>query len=205
MPVIRARYTELEALDDLLTPAIEALRAEGDSIEGPRIPGWQAIEINVRLGRPQARDQLKGYLRALFLAFLTNYRTFVDANFPTLRSHFHLYAEPPTMYFFVVGAPAQSLFDWRLTIYSLKATTNASSVAIADDVVRQGDNPSTYKIDGVEYDGVAVTWTSVADFLRRHTNFGEMHLRSLVYATIKREWRAVEDAYRKLPRRAPEM
>lgn len=190
MPNFRARYTELEALERTLLPAIQALV----EIAGP---SFSSERISTRMnGFDIPRENLKRYLRDLSLACSANYRTLVERNFPTLLHDFVLYSSSPSSHFFVLGAPAVSLYEWNLTIYSMASRTGVTTAEFAEEVIRQDTERGTvYLIDGAEYDHVTTTYTSVGHYLTQDDRFGDMHLRAHVYTALRREWAAVERAF----------
>lgn len=190
MPNFLARYTELEALERTLLPATQTLV----EIAGPRFSSERIITRMNGFDIPL--ENLKRYLRDLSLACSANYRTLVERNFPTLRSDFALYSSPPSSYFFVLGAPAASLYDWNLEIYSVLSRTGVTTVEFAEEVIRQGtERGAVYQIDGVEYDPVTITYTSVGHYLDPDGRFGDMYLRAHVYTALRKEWAAVERTF----------
>jgi hypothetical protein len=194
IPNFRARYSELETLERTLKPAIQALQMQGEEITGPRFSSERITTCMNGFDVPL--EKLKRYLRDLSLACSANYRTLVETNFPTLLNDFELYSSPPRSYFFLPGAPAVSFHDWNLTIYSMVSRTGVTTAECAEEVTRQDtERGVVYRIDGVEYDHVTVNYTSVGHYLDPGGGFGDMYLRSHLYATLRNEWTAVERAF----------
>jgi hypothetical protein len=193
-PNIRAWYSELEKLDKALRPAIEALRSRGEELVEP---GLHVGRISARMdGLNVSIEQLERYLHELSLASWTNYRTLVERNFPTLIPMFTGYFKPPKAYFFLLGAPAGSLYDWNLRIYSTPSTSGLPTVKVVEEVIdKQTEDGTVYEIDGVAYRDVSITWTSLGTYLDSDSRFGDMPLRSRVYARVRKDWSAVERGF----------
>lgn len=186
-PTIRARYSELETMDRTLRPAIEALRTYSEQMAEP---GLSAERISASMnGFDIPLEQLKRYLRDLSLAYWTNYRALIESNFPTLLASFERYSRPPQAQFFLLGMPAVSVRDWELTVYTTPSKTEFPTVEFVEEVIRKDTAGGTvYEIDGIDYDDVTITWTSLGSYLDP--------LRSSVYAAVRRDWPAVERGFK---------
>lgn len=193
MPVSRVRHRDLEELRKMHSAALEGFGDVSNEITAPPIPDW----YDVAFGATPTVDTLKRYLRRLYAAYLSNYRTLVDTNFPTLRTHFELYSEAPRNFYIVIGEPTDSDPERRLDIYSVKSDSGRNVVDVVDEVIRQeSQNGHVYRIGGTTHDVMSWRTSSVEHFLSRNDRFGEMHLRTLVYSQLIRELTVVERAFR---------
>jgi hypothetical protein len=188
-PVIRTWYSELEAMDRALRPAIEVLRERGEQMSEPHLLAQRTIASNHRSEMPI--EPLRLYLRDQVLAHWTNYRKLIASNFPTLISAFEIYSRPPQAHFFFLGVPTPSISDWKLTIYTTAAGAESPSVEFVQEVVGRGDaERGTVTINGRDYENVSTTWTTLGSYLRP--------LRESVYAAVRSDWNAVERAFERI-------
>jgi hypothetical protein len=66
----------------------------------------ESAEVERMLNGEVSADRLPQYLKQLHLAFLSNYKTLVETNFPTVRSEFALYNQLPVSVQLVIGSRA---------------------------------------------------------------------------------------------------
>lgn len=201
MPIFKARYKDLEDLETSLSTAVNALRANRSEITAPLFEG----SCQVGYGAPVSADDLKVYLAKLYSAFLSNYKALVDMNFPTLRSHFRLYAELPVSVYLVLGSAVDHRFGYTSTplmVYFMKARPGHSIVQVVEEVVWQRSKDGLYcTVSGVVHEGISWLSTTVENLLGRasglaYDRFRGMTLRMLVYSTLLEELSAVEGVFR---------
>ncbi len=205
IPVFRARYTDLEDLESSLSTAVNALRATRDEIAAPLFEGRRQVGSDVLNRVPASVDDLKVYVRNLYSAFLLNYETLVDTNFPTLRAHFELYSELPVSVYLVLWPAADSGFGYPsipLSVYFVKAGSAGSVVKVVDEVAwEKPEGGLRCTVGGVAHEGISWLSTTVANVFESqaglaYDRFRGMSLRMLVYSTLRQELSVVEDSFR---------
>jgi Type I restriction enzyme R protein N terminus (HSDR_N) len=198
LPTFRACYVELERLENRLGFAVRMLRQGRQEITGPLLSGLDRVDYRGNVGEfMRSTDQLKESLRNLYLRFMLNYRSLIEANFPSLRKYFKLYAEPAQTIILMLGFPAEPNFEIPLTVLAVKSTAGESSVEFVDDIVHETtDGSFVCKVNGIPYPDCPWIRTTVRRFIASGGSFARMHLRAMVYGRIQRELAAVEEAFR---------
>jgi hypothetical protein len=198
LPTFHARYVELERLEKRLGFAVKMLRQVRQEITGPHPGGLERADYR---GNPseftRSAGQLKESLRDLYLKFLSNYRTLIEANFPGLGQYFKLYAEPARTVYLALGFPTTSDSDIPLTILTVTSDSRESNLEFVDEILsEETDGGVVYKVCGKLYRDCQWTRTTVRRFIASNGPFGRMHLRAMVYGKLFKEWAAVEKALR---------
>lgn len=205
IPIFRARYKELEDFEISLSTAVNALRAISGEIAAPIFEGRSQVGLNVLNGISVTSDDLNEYLRDLYSAFLSNYRSLVDTNFPTLRTHFKLYSDLPVSVYLVIEPAVASGFGCPLiplSVYFVRAGLGGSIVKVVDEVVwEESESGLRFRIGDDVHEGITQIRTTVTNVLASggrlsRDRFRGMHLRTLVYSTLQQELKAVEAAFR---------
>ncbi len=203
VPMFFTRYTDLEDLETSLSMAINALRESRNEIEAPLFDASRPVglvhEVSISV------DDLKAYLVQLYSAFLSNYKTLIDKNFPTLRSHFRLYSELPVAIYLVLESAVDRQFGYvstPLTLYFVKAEPGQSVVRVAEEVVwDRSEDGVCFTVSGIVHEVIFWISTTVESALRgaselAYDHFRGMTLRRLVYSMLLKELPAVEAAFR---------
>jgi len=201
-PSGRVRYIELEELEARLLKALNSLRKSCSAINEPPpfIKGYDLVRNRTLVSE---RD-LSKYLQGLYAAFLSNYRTLVERNFPTLAPHFELYSDQPVAVYLVIGAGFSSMRGYgsmSMEIYLARSKTGVESVSVVEQVnLCESHNGFRFTVDGVDHEGISWTKTTVAGAIagfptQAHQPFEGMILRGLVYSTIKNELPKVGAAF----------
>lgn len=198
-PAFHARYVELERLEKRLGFAVKMLRQARSEITAPLLADLEWVGYPGKLGAfPRSTDELKESLRSLYLKFISDYRSLIEANFPRLREYFKLYAEPAKTLYLALGFPAAPDFDIPLTILRVKSESGESNLEFVDEILsEETDGGVVYKVRGNLYRECLWTRTTVRRFIASNGPFGRrMHLRAMVYGKLSKEWAAVEKAFR---------
>jgi hypothetical protein len=197
IPVFHTRYTELEYLEKRLGSAVKTLLLAQQEIGGPLVDGLDRVDFRWNLGEfMKSTDQLKASIRDIYLRYRSNYRLLIETNFPSLREHFKEYMEPAQTIFFQLGFPAESDFEVPLFILSVGGS-GEHSAEFVDEIEHEAvDGNVAWKVLGKTYMNCPYTRTSLRRFLDGYGEFGRMHLRSMVYGRMHREFDAVKRAFR---------
>ncbi len=201
LPRFNARYVELEKLEKSLARAINWLFPT-KTIDSPLFDSEKKIKAGSMRGYPISDDDAKDYLLWLYTAFLENYKTLIETNFPTLKQHFRMYSQMPISVHLVLGSTVRDFFNryYRpLEEYISKSQNNANEVKIADDLVRNANERMSFRAGGMEFQAYCVTKTSFESIFFSSSGlvsnaFQEMTLRRLVYGTIVDELKDVKQA-----------
>lgn len=204
IPIFTTRYRPIEVLEDILAPAVTALRKNQIEITAP------LFKRNGQLGLagdvPVAPEDLKAYLGELYSAFLLNYKLIVDTNFPTLREYFGLYSKLPVSIYLVLGEAVERRFgklSTSLSIYFVKSDLDHSAVQVVDEVIcERSEGDMHFVVDGVVHEGICGAHNAVENLFGSpwglvREQFHGMTLRKLVYSTLRQELSDVEQAFRK--------
>jgi hypothetical protein len=198
LPTFRARYVELEQLENRLGFAVKVFLQGRQEIIEPLPGGLDRVDFRGNIGEfMRSMDQMKESLRNLYLRFVSNYRTLIETNFPGLRNHFKLYAEPSRTLYLTLGSPSAPDFEIPLTILTVNSDSSESNLEFVDEILHEGtDGGVVFKVRGTPYRDCSFTRTTVRRFIASHGQFGRMHLRAMVYGRIHQELAAVETAFR---------
>ena len=203
-PTVHARYQDLDRLERFLLPSLSALRRTTTKIEKPLFEEEAKLKEEWRCRWFLPKDLVIRYLKQLYLLFLANYATMVEANFPTLKQYFSLYSTLPVRIYFTVhetfreGSRAPST---GLNVYRCRASQTSVAV-VEENVVQFSEKPWQVTHDGETHEVISWLGTTVENLLFWDSNlngneFNGMVLRKLVYAEIQAEWREVEQALRR--------
>lgn len=214
LPKFRARYVDLDKLESSLAKAINWLRPIQTEIKGPLFDGESELKDDVKRDRLISHNDAKAYLLWLYPAFLKNYKTIIETNFPTLKWHFRMYSKLPISIHLVLGITVKEDFSSYipLTKYFSESQSNVSEVNVVDDLVR-ADDCSSFSTGGMTFQTNLVICGSFEDlfvdkFGRMNDPFQGMTLRRFVYQTIEDELKDIKRAFRaqcKLVKRSPEI
>ena len=204
MPRFHAHYVDLEKLERLLARAINRLCPIKAEIDGPLFDSGSKLKANMSSRHPTSDDGAKGYLVWLYTAFLENYKTLVEANFPTLKQHFRMYSSLPISVHLVLGNTVSRDFGrcyTPLKEYVSKSQNDANEVKVVDDLVRNTDDHMSFSTGGAEFRAHCVMRTSFENLFFNSSGlvydaFKEMTLRKLVYGKIASELKDVKQALR---------
>lgn len=204
LPRFHARYSDLEKLEKLLVRAINWLRPTQTEIDSPLFDSESKLKANVFSRHPISDDDAKGYLVWLYSAFLANYKTIIETNFPTLKQYFRMYSNLPISVYLVIGNTVSRDFDrcyTPLEEYIFKSQNNINEVKVVDDLVRNTSGRMSFSVGGAEFRAHCVTKTSFENLFLNSSGlvydaFQGMTLRKLVYRTIADELKAVKQALR---------
>ena|GEM_PF-2285539 len=203
LPRFHARYGDLEKLEKLLARAINWLRPTQTEIDSPLFDSESTLKANVFNRYPISDDDAKGDLVWLYSAFLKNYKSVIETNFPTLKQCFPMYSSMPISVYLVLGDTLSRDFgsNYRtLDKYVTKSQSKDNEVKVVDDLMRNTDDWS-FSSGGVVFRDFHAQ-KSFFEFLFFSRSglvndaFKEMTLRKLVYGTIVSELKDVKQAFR---------
>ncbi len=204
LPTFHSSYVEMDKLEKLLARAINWLRPTQTEIDSPLFDSGSKLKANVFSRHPTSDDGAKGYLVWLYTAFLENYKTLIEANFPTLKQHFPMYSSLPISVHLVLGNTVSRDFGRYYTPleeYVSKSQNDVNEVKVVDDLVRNMDDHMSFSTGGAEFRAYCVKKTSFEDLFFSRSGlvddaFKDMTLRKLVYETIASELKDVKQALR---------
>ncbi|NOR70082.1 MAG: hypothetical protein GQ532_10390 [Methylomarinum sp.] len=204
LPKFHARYVDLDKLERPLVKAISWLRSTKVQIESPLYDGESKLKIEVAKAHPISNDDAKGYLVWLYSAFLENYKSIVETNFPTLKQHFRMYSKLPISVHLVLGSAERNGFGRSitpLTQYFSESPSSISEVKVIDDLECNVGDSGSFSTGGVEFQANFVRCNSFESLFfsivgRMNDSFQGMTLRRLVYETIVDELNAVKKIFR---------
>jgi hypothetical protein len=144
---------------------------------------------------------LKAYLFQLFCAFLNNYITVVQLNFPTLRQRFALLSLMPVCV--IIGINPEVVYEMtnrrrfgnsvHILFCKPAARLNENMVLVCDDHEIHGDFYQR-EVRGVQYQTMFETWKSIDELtFSPETNIGRKRkdqrfpLHKLIYDQLRRE------------------
>jgi hypothetical protein len=189
------RHIDLEQVEDILNEALSTIKQRKNIIDETIFPDQDAITIG-KTGLMcdfYKRETLISCVCRIFTLFLQEYKTLIEANFPTLKNHFSLYSKMPLHYFLVVG-PGEGNFS--IKIFKCKSSDskkNEVTVCENKDISFDRDKFSfAYKQKGYElFRVVSQSVTSMLSCWERFMNIEVARefitLRNMVYQQIKDE------------------
>lgn len=207
-PESRVRYPDFEVLERSIRNTIEELRKTTDEIGGPLFAEEAGLRLLVDRGMETDLPVARAFIHALYQAFLRSYRQIIETNFPTLRQHFRSYTLFPLAIHIELGKRQFSLppghVRTSLDVYFSKARGNKSYVEVVEDLEEiRGDGDWRVRAGGTEFAPIQSCnsifehlFISAPGLAIKHSR--EMPLRSLVYKTISKELKDVEQAFRDL-------
>ena len=175
------------------------------SIGGPLLPGLPQ-------GANSAKEELEAYFQQVHLRHLENYRSLVDANFPTLKAALPLYSSMPIRQHIVVEGNTPEGVT-HLTILTSQEQPAGNEVLIARAIEPPKDHPSmVFLVDGNPVEASSCSYErallppiyvgpDAPNPLSRRWDMQPMRLypmpvRHLVYETLSRELPELVDALR---------
>lgn len=205
-PESRIRFLDLEEIGIPVTTAVDYLRASRVRIDAPWHNGQDCLTWAMQHGMPVPRGELEAYVTKLYSAFLRNYKTLVETNFPTVKDSFALYSKLPVAIHLVIGPTERREFggaQTELKVYFSKSTSGQCEIEVVDEVAYdRRDDSLCFTVGGVEFKGFLVSWTFLELLFWGPTpgltgaDFTGMALRALVYSKIADELPVVEDVFR---------
>jgi hypothetical protein len=98
-------YTDLDKIEGLLQEALQTIKARKSQIDETILPDQDATPVGPSypfhdLFKPET---LNVFVCKLYGLFLEEYKTLIETNFPTLKSHFSLYSEMPVHCFLTMN------------------------------------------------------------------------------------------------------
>lgn len=204
MPKFRARYVDLDKLERSLTKAINRLIPIKTEIKCPLFNSENKLKADLTRGYPISDVDAKAYLMWLYSAFLKNYKSIIETNFPTLKQHFRFYSKLPISVHLVLGSAEKRGFGRNITSlskYFSESQCGVNKVNIVDQLARNADDSCSYSTGSTEFrvfleQGGSFESLFCGFRVQMNDPFQGMTLRRLVYQTIADELKAIKDAFR---------
>lgn len=194
----RVISADLERIARRLEPALQALSLKSRWIEAALFPEQDTILNEATYpGRSEGVtiDVKKSYIEKLYKAFLRNYQTLIEENFPSLKTKFKLYSTMPVKAFIFVEPPPEGE-DHLLQIYLCKMSGGVSDNEVV--MCEKNELEVTWSEYSLKFKGrefqffCAVTYSLKSLLLRSQYVNGlmmqGMPLRKLVYRQLKGEF-----------------
>jgi len=207
-PESRVKYPDFEVLERTISNAIEDLRKTTDEVSGPLFAEEAELRLLADRGMETDLPVARAFVHALYQAFLRSYCQIIETNFPTLRQHFRSYALFPLAIHLALGRRQFSHpfgnVRTGLDVYFSKAHGDESYVEVVDGIEEiRGDGDWLIRAGCIQIVPIRSCssifehlFCSVPGLAIEHSR--EMPLRSLVYRTISKELKEVEQAFRYL-------